>query len=377
MKNITIIGPAHPYRGGIATTNELLALNLQKAGYNVTIETFSMQYPGFLFPGKTQFSDSEAPEKLIINRSLNSINPFNWIRTGRKIKKSNADLIIIRYWLPFMAPCLGTIARVAKRNKHSKVITIADNIIPHEKRPGDYALTRFFTKSVDGFLSLSNIVLEEIKQFDQIKPKIFSPHPIFNSYGDIIDKQTALSNLKLPTDFKYILFFGLIRDYKGLDLLLKAIASDELKKLPVKLLIAGEFYSNREKYIDLIKELKLEDKIILRPEFIPDSEVASYFCASDIIVQPYKSATQSGVTQVGYHFERPMMVTNVGGLSEIIPHEKVGYVTKTEPAEISKYLLKYFSENKEVEFSKNAKEEKKRFSWEKLVEAIEGLYSKL
>ncbi|MBA7581271.1 D-inositol-3-phosphate glycosyltransferase [subsurface metagenome] len=324
MKKILIIGTAYPYRGGLAAYNERLATEFKNNGEEVTIHTFKLQYPGFLFPGKSQFASWEAPKHLSIKRTVNSINPFNWIWLGWKIKRMKPDLVIFKYWIPFMAPCFGTIARIIKRNKKTRIITIVDNMIPHEKRPGDRLLNRYFVKPIDAYIAMSESVLGDIKNIDREKPRALSPHPLFDNFGDILSKEEALNKLGLPDQHKYILFFGFIRDYKGLDLLLKAMAEKEVKDLPVKVLIAGEFYTKPDPYYDLIKQLRIEDRVILKTKFIADSEVKNYFCASDLVVQPYKSATQSGVTQIAYHFNKPMIVTDVGGLAEIVPDGKTG-----------------------------------------------------
>jgi len=377
LKKILIIGTAFPYRGGLAAYNERLATEFKNNGEEVTIHTFKLQYPGFLFPGKSQFASWEAPKHLSIKRTVNSINPFNWIWLGWKIKRMKPDLVIFKYWIPFMAPCFGTIARIIKRNKKTRIITIVDNMIPHEKRPGDRLLNRYFVKPIDAYIAMSESVLGDIKNIDPEKPGALSPHPLFDNFGDILSKEEALNKLGLPDQHKYILFFGFIRDYKGLDLLLKAMAEKEVKDLPVKVLIAGEFYTKPDPYYDLIKQLKIEDRVILKTDFIADREVKNYFCASDLVVQPYKSATQSGVTQIAYHFNKPMIVTDVGGLAEIVPDGKTGYVVQQDPAAIAKAIHTFFNENRSKDFIENIKSEKKKYSWSRMVEAIEIIYKSI
>jgi glycosyltransferase involved in cell wall biosynthesis len=373
-RKVIIIGTAYPFRGGgMSTYNERLAKAFQERGDEVTIYTFSLQYPGFLFPGKTQYSTDPAPEDLKIKVAVNSVNPFNWIKVGREIKKLKVDIIVVRYWMPFMAPCLGTIARIIRRNKKSKVVAIADNIIPHEKMPGGNLLSRYFVKSCDGFIVMSRAVLNDLDKFDKVRPRKFSPHPLYDNFGEAVSKSLAKKKLGLDETTKYILFFGFIREYKGLDLLIKAFADDRFRKLPVKLLIAGEFYIDGKPYLDLIDSLGLKEKIVLRTEFIENKDIVNYFCASDIVAQPYKDATQSGVTQIAYHFDKPMLTTNVGGLSEMVPDGKVGFVVAPDVNEISEALLRFFNENKEEEFSANAAIEKKRFSWEILLNQIDSI----
>ncbi len=375
-RKIVIIGSAYPLRGGLATYNERLARAFQQNGDEVIIETFKLQYPKILFPGKTQHSSDPKPEDLNIRVTINSINPLNWIKVGLKLKKYKPDLVIIKFWIPFMAPCLGTIARIIRSNKLSKIISIIDNIIPHEKRLGDRMLANYFVKSVNGFITMSKSVLGDLDTFDKNKPKLYCPHPLYDNFGEIIPKNIAKEKLHLDEKTNYILFFGFIRDYKGLDLLLEAMAEPNLNELPVKLLVAGEFYTDSKPYFDIIKRNNLEDKIIMLNDFIPDSEVVNYFCASDIIVQPYKDATQSGVTQIAYHFNRPMIVTNVGGLTETIPDGKVGYVVDCEPEKISDAIIKFYKQKKEQEFVKNVEIEKHKYSWDRMLESINFVFEK-
>ena len=371
MKKIVIIGSAYPLRGGgLATFNERLAKAFTQNNYQTRIETFSLQYPSFLFPGKTQYSDEEAPEDIDITVSVNSINPINWIKVGRKIKKEKPDLVILRYWIPFISPSLGTIARIIRKNKHTRIVAIADNIIPHEKRPGDRLLSKYFVNSVDGFVTMSQTVMDDLNQFDTQKPRLFNPHPLYDNFGAIMQKSEAKEKLGLEKNQRYILFFGFIRDYKGLDILLEAMTDARFKEEKIKLIVAGEFYSHEKETRQYIKEHQLEDRLILRTDFIPNTQVGLYFNACDMVVQPYKTATQSGVTQIGYHFEKPMLVTNVGGLAEIIHHNKTGYVCQVDPKDIANHIIKFYKENKAEDFAPFIKEEKKKYSWDKLVDAI-------
>jgi D-inositol-3-phosphate glycosyltransferase len=376
LKTIKIIGPAYPYRGGIATTNERLAQEFISMGFDVEIETFTVQYPSFLFPGKTQYNLKPAPENLAIKRTINSINPLNWLSVGKRIRKEKPDLVIIRYWLPFLAPCLGTIAGLIHKNRHSKIICLADNIIPHEHRPGDRLLTNYFIQRIDGLIAMSKSVLTDANTFRKNLPLGFCPHPIFDNYGERLSFEVAKQKLKLDIHTKYLLFFGFIRDYKGLDLLLNAFADERLRKFPVKLLIAGEYYSSPEPYLELIRKNNLENLIELRTDFIPDEEVNLYFSAADMVVQPYKSATQSGVTQIGYHFNKPMLVTNVGGLAEIIPDGKIGYVVEPDSQKIADALVDFYGNERLDEFEANMAEEKKKFSWANMVNTFLSVYNK-
>ncbi len=368
---ILIVGPAWPYRGGIADFDERIAREYIKKGDEVEIFTFTLQYPSFLFPGKTQYSPDPRPEDLDIKRKVNSINPFNWIKVGRELKKKNADLLIIKFWLPLMAPCFGTIARIVKGNGKTKVVSILDNIIPHEHRPGDKILSKYFVSSIDAFIAMSKSVYDDLKSLNDKKPCLMSPHPIYDNFGTAVSREEAIGSLGLDPSAKYMLFFGFIRDYKGLDILLKAIADERIKNSDIKLIVAGEFYNNSETYFEMEKELGLEGKIIWRTDFIADEQVKNYFCASDIIVQPYKTATQSGVTQIAYHFEKPMLVTNVGGLPEIVPNGKVGYSVEPEAKVIADAINDFYSNGRYAEFVENIKEEKKKYSWDRMLENVD------
>ena len=368
---IIILGTAYPYRGGLATFNERLAGEYQKQGHEVETYTFTLQYPNFLFPGKTQFSPDPAPDHLTIYRKVNSCNPFNWLKVGKEIAKKNVDVVIFAYWMSFMAPCMGTIARKIRRNGHTRIIALVHNMIPHEPNVLDKILPPYFVKSMDGFMALSESVVKDIEKFDKRNcPKRFSPHPIYDHYGERLPRETALSMLKLSPDSRYVLFFGFIRGYKGLDLLLEAFADKRLKADGVKLIVAGEFYGDPAPYLKQIKDLQIEDRVVLCTDFIPDSEVNRYFSAADIVAQPYKTATQSGVTQIAFHFEKPMLVTNVGGLPEIVPDGKIGYVTEPDAKQIADALCRFFEENKREEFERNVAEEKKKYAWSRFVEVM-------
>jgi D-inositol-3-phosphate glycosyltransferase len=371
---ITIIGPAYPYRGGIALFSNRLAESLSAAGHEVNIVTFKMQYPGFLFPGKSQFVPEQNGTDLTISREINSINPFNWIKVGNQLSKEKPDLVIFKYWMPFMAPCFGTIAKQIKKNGTTKIIALVHNLIPHEKRIGDKGLTQFFIKKMDGFIAMSKSVLKDIEKFDASKQKMLSPHPLYDNFGESKSREEALKAIGLDTQCNYLLFFGIVRKYKGLDILLSAFADKNLNNGKLKLIVAGEFYDDNAEYLDIIKKHKLEDNVILRSTFIPDAEVVNYFCAADIIVQPYRNATQSGVTQIAYHFNKPMLVTDVGGLRENVPHNKVGYVVEPNKNEVAKALNDFYQNNRAAEFIAGVTEEKKKYSWQKMVDTINTLY---
>lgn len=368
---IFIIGSAHPLRGGgIATFNERMAEVLQAAGHEVRIISFTLQYPSFLFPGKSQFTDEPAPAGIQIQPMINSINPLNWLSVGNYIKNQKPDLVIVRYWLPFFGPSLGTILRRIKKNKHTKVISILDNVIPHESRIGDKAFTKYFLQPNDAFLTMSKEVMEDLKQFQAQQEVVFSPHPMYDNYGAAIDRNTALEKLGLDTQKQYILFFGFIRKYKGLDLLLDAMADPRVKSSSIELIIAGEYYGDEAFYKEKIKTLGIEDKIHAFTQFIPNAEVRNYFSAADAVVQPYRTATQSGISQIAYHFDKPMVVTDVGGLSEIVPNGKVGFVVHVDPTEIATAVLRLFEEGQLAKFAVGLKEEKKQYEWSAFLDKL-------
>ncbi len=368
-KKIILTGPAYPFRGGLAAYNERLARELMDQGNEVEIYNFKLQYPGIFFPGKTQYADCPPPPDLNIINKINSINPFNWLKTAREIRKKDPDLLIVRYWMPFFAPCFGTILRKVKKNKKISIISIVDNLIPHEKRPGDNFLTKYFIKPVDGFISMSSSVTKDIRKMTN-KPLEYCPHPLFDDFGELNDKKSAKKKLGLSTDHNYILFFGLIRKYKGLDLLLKAMCTPEVKNLSLKLIVAGEFYINKDPYLKIVTENSLEEHVTILDRFIPNQEVADYFNMADLVVLPYKSATQSGVTQIAFHFEKPMVVTNVGGLAEIVPDGIAGYVIEPDANEIVQAITDFYRNNKQEKFRAGIKDLKDQYSWDRLVKTI-------
>ncbi len=378
MASVVIIGPAHPLRGGLASFDERLAKEFQSQGFDTTIYTFSLQYPSFLFPGTSQYSTEPAPTDIDIKVCINSVNPFNWIKVGNELKILKPDIIVVRYWLPFMGPCFGTILRRAKKNRYTKIICIADNVLPHEKRVGDKQFTSYFIKSVDAFVTMSEKVLNDLKLFTN-KPAQKIVHPLYDNFGEQISKAEARKYLGLNVDDKIILFFGFIRKYKGLDILLEAMnvlknqsTVNGQRSTNIKLLIAGEFYEDRKLYDDIIEKYQLQSNIILRTNFISDSEVKYYLSAADFVIQPYRNATQSGVTPLAYHFEKPMLVTNVGGLPSLVPDGKVGLIAEPNAESIAAKILELYNIG-EAHFLPHLRAEKKKYSWSILVNTIKQL----
>lgn len=375
VNKLVIIGPAWPLRGGLSAFDEKLATLFSEKGIQTRIDTFSLQYPSILFPGRSQYTSDPKPQEIHIDVCINSINPINWIKIGLKLYREKPDLIIVRFWIPFLAPCLGTILNIAKRNHYTKIIAIVDNMIPHEKRWGDQIFSNYFVKNVDGYIAMSEKVKNDIKLFTK-KPILLSPHPIFNHFGNAITKDKARAYLGLPQSEKIILFFGYIRKYKGLDLLIQSMAHDTIKQLGVKLMVVGEFYEDASSYLELVTKLGLQKNILFYSHYIADAEVKNYVCSADFIIQPYKNATQSGVTPLAYHFEKPILVTDVGGLADTVPHLKTGIVVKPTIQDITNGITTLY-ELGETHFIPNIIEEKKKYSWEQMTEKFLALYQEL
>ncbi|HLX67776.1 MAG TPA: glycosyltransferase [Puia sp.] len=371
---VVIIGPGYPLRGGLATFDQRLAREFISEGWDCMIYSFSLQYPRFLFPGTTQYSTEPPPEGLTILSRINSINPINWLSVGRELRKKRPDIIVVRYWLPLMGPALGSILRQVRKNRHTRIIAITDNVIPHEKRPGDRPFTRYFLNSCDAFITMSEKVLSDLRQFQPARPARHVVHPLYDNFGDPIPRKEARALLRekgiaIGDNDKVLLFFGFIRKYKGLDIALQAMADQRIRDLGVKLLVAGEFYEDAAPYHDLIARLNISSSLLLRTDFIPDREVRNYLCAADAVIQPYRNATQSGVTPLAYHFEKPMIVSNVGGLAALVPHELVGLVAEPEPTAMADAILRFFILG-DSWFIPALKQEKDKYSWSRLVATI-------
>ena len=372
---ITILGPAHPYRGGLASIMEIMARTFQRRGDEVDIKTFTLQYPSLLFPGESQTVATPPPADLRICRCVNTMNPLNWVRVGRRIRRERPDFVLMKYWTPFMAPCFGTIARIARGNGHTKVLCQIDNVEPHEHHLTDKPFNRYYLHSVDGFVYMSEQVHSELRAYSDA-PALFSPHPLFENFGERVERSEACVRLGLDPANRYVLFFGLIRDYKGLDLLLDAWA--QLRRAGRtegrRLIVAGEFYTAREPYLNRIADNGLQDEVLLHDRFIPDDDVKYYFSAADFVVQPYKTATQSGVTQIAYQYCVTMVVTKVGGLAEIVPDGRVGYVCEPTPEGVAGAIERMYEGDTLQRFRENCVEERRRFSWEEMCSRITELY---
>ncbi|MES2513987.1 MAG: glycosyltransferase [Bacteroidota bacterium] len=376
MAKVFIIGPAYPLRGGLATFDELFCKAFNEQGHDCEIISYSLQYPNFLFPGSTQFDMSgNAPAGIKIHTLINSVNPLSWIKTARFIKKQKPDFIVFRFWIPFMGPALGSIARMVRKSG-VKVLAITDNVIPHETRPGDVAFAKYFIRACDGFVTMSKAVMKDLEKFTDTSHKKYLLHPLYTSFGEKLNKTVAREKLGLASDKQLVLFFGLIRNYKGLDMLLDAIYELKFDK-NINLVIAGEFYEDKQPYLDLIKKHGIEDQVILHGKFIANEDVKLYFSAADLVALPYRTATQSGVTQVSFHFEVPTLVTNVGGLGEIIPDKKAGYVVEPNGKAIAEGIKDYFENNRMPAFTEGMKKEKQKYDWKIFVDEVIDLYKGL
>lgn len=374
---IIIVSTAYPLRGGIAHYNALLAKHLRKR-HKVEIITFKRQYPKMLFPGKTQKERGEPLQTDTAPQLVDSINPLNWFRVANEIRRRKPDLLIFKYWLPFFGPCFGTIAKWAKRNTNTKVLFICDNIIPHERRPGDVLFTKYAFKQADFFVVQSIAVEQELNRYFPAVKYVNVPHPVYEFFGTSIPKEEARKQLGITSD-KVVLYFGYVRQYKGVMVLLEA-----MKQISdTYLMVVGEFYDDESKYQQKVKDLNLSSRggepcIRFVSEYVPNEQVATYFSAADVVVLPYLSATQSGITQIAYNFDKPVIATDVGGLAEVVIDGKTGFIIPpNNPAALANAIKRFYDEKKEAEFVANVQVEKKKYSWENLVKRIEELMETL
>jgi len=371
---IAILSCFYPYRGGISQFNASLLTELSKNNM-VKAFNFKRQYPNFLFPGKTQYvTENDNALSIESYRILDTANPFSYIKTAKEIKKWHPDLLIMRYWMSYFAPSQGWVARHI--NKDCKVISILDNVIPHEPKFFDKPFTKYYLKSNDAFITLCDSVKKDLLDFAPSSKCIVSFHPQYSHFGEKIERSAAEKFLRLSPNKKNLLFFGLIREYKGLDILLNAFA---LLDDSYQLIIAGEPYGSFDKYEKIINNLRNKNNIRLVTKYIPDNEVPYYFSASDVCVLPYRSATQSGISAISYHFDLPMITTPVGGLKETISDKGTGIVVDDiSVAAIIKAINKYFSEkDNKIAFQKNIRIEKERLSWSNFCKDLMNLYNNI
>jgi len=367
---IVIVGTAFPLRGGIAHYIALLHKHLSKK-HDVEIVTFSRQYPQMLFPGKSQ--EEQGGESGVASEQLiDSINPLTWFSAAKAIARKKPDLLIFKYWMPFFAPCYGVIAREVKKHTGAKILFICDNVIPHEKRPGDRVLTRFAFRAVDFFIVQSKAVERELVAFHPSAQYRFVPHPVYEIFGRGLRKSEARKKLRIR-DERVILFFGFVRKYKGLHTLLDAMPR-MLEKIKLRLLVVGEFYGDEGLYTKQIADLKLNQYVSLYSEYVPNEDVSMYFSACDVVVLPYVSATQSGIVQIAYQFDKPVIATDVGGLAEVVLHKKTGFIVPPEnPNALADAVVRFYKEGREKPFQASVLREKKKYNWNALVKGIEHL----
>ncbi len=378
---IAVLSCFYPYRGGISQFNACLLEELEKR-HSVKAFNFKRQYPGFLFPGKTQYvTDDDNAVPVESTALLDTANPFSYISTARAVKEWNPDILIMRYWMSYFAPSLGYVAR--HLNKNCKIISILDNVIPHERRFFDKSFTKYFLKPHDGFVVLCDAVKNDLLRFMPDAKYINTPHPLYSHFGEKLPRKEAEKIIGIKTAMKNILFFGLIREYKGLDILLEAFSQLDDS---YQLIIAGEPYGSFEKYRTIIEKSPNKENIYLNTSYIKDNEVNRYFSAADVCVLPYRSATQSGISSIAYHFEIPMITTDVGGLKETIGDTGTGIIVESPaPEAIAEAIKKYFrvadkenaGELTRAQMVENIRKEKERLSWSNFCNKLEEFWEKL
>lgn len=369
---IAVVGPMHPYRGGIAHFLEKMEEGLSERGHETIPVTFTRQYPSLLFPGKTQYVSGadEAGEGPV--RLLDTLNPVSWYRTARHLAKHSPDAVLFKYWMSFFAPAFGSIARYLRR-KGVRVVAVVDNALPHERRPGDATLGRFFLRACDGLIVMSDEVEADLRRLGVERPIRRVHHPVYNTFGDPLERAAARAQLGLPKAAPVLLFFGFVRRYKGLHVLLEAMPQIVQALPEVRLVVAGEFYDEKDFYREIIEKHQLSSYLHLHDGYVSDEDVAAYFSAADVVVQPYVSATQSGVAKVAYQFERPLIVTDVGGLAERMPHGEAGLVVPPEdPDALARAVRRFFEEGLQEELTEGVRREREKYSWEPLYESVEA-----
>ncbi|MEX0599175.1 MAG: glycosyltransferase [Rhodothermales bacterium] len=371
-RRIALIGPAAPFRGGIAQFTDTIAEGLRDRGHHVYVATFRRQYPAFLYPGTSQ----QDPDKKAIataERLIDTVNPVTWVKTAREVARRDVSAVFFQYWMPYFAPAYATIAgRLKKRG--IRVYAVVHNVVPHEKHVGDDRLGRFFLEKCEGFVTLSDAVAEDLDELGMTAPRETVAHPVYQHFGDRVDRDEARKRLGVDADVELLLFFGFVRPYKGLKNLLRAMPGIVAARPNVRLIVAGEFYDREEPYREIIDRLGLTDVVDVRNDYVPEEEVSDYFSAANVVVQPYETATQSGVVQTAYNFDRPVIVTDVGGLAEVVPDGEAGYVVPpNDPDALAAAVARYFSEEKEADFTEGVRREKQRYTWARLLDVLEEM----
>jgi len=367
---ICLIGPIHPLRGGIAQYNMQLARELGQR-HETTIVSFSRQYPALLFPGRTQLDPSAQASGPRGEPLLDSIDPLSWLRAGRRIAALEPDLVVVHWWHPFFAPCIGTTVRSMRRHRRAPVAFICHNVLPHEPFPGARNLTRFALAPGDAWLLHSTSDRRALESLGlEAATLLVTPHPRARGFGASWRKDEARCRLALSGHT--LLFFGLIRPYKGLADLLEALRV-VLRQLDCTLLVVGEFYHGKAQALALIRRLGIEHKVRVIDRFIPDDEVGLYFSAADLVVLPYRSATQSGIVPIAFAFERPVIATRVGGLSEAVRDGETGLLVEpNSPAALAEAIVRFYEDGLEPRFRRNIQQEP-CVSWAELAAMLEAL----
>ena len=373
-KRLVIVGPFPPYRGGIAHFTQALLAGLRARGHDVRAVSFSRQYPAFLFPGKTQFEPGQTSASRTSGgapRLISTLNPLSWLRAARHITRQKPDVALFQYWMPFFAPALGAIAWGLRR-RGVRVVGLVHNALPHERRPGDRLLSRFFLRACDGLVVLSEAVEDDVRRLGVTAPVERTEHPVYAHFGGALPKEDARRLLDVPAEAPVLLFFGFVRRYKGLHVLLDAMP-EVVGRLPdVRLVVAGEFYEDPAPYHAQVRRHGLTEHVRFRPDYIPQDEVARYFSAADVVVQPYLSATQSGIAAIAFHFGRPLVVTDVGGLAEVVPHEEAGLVVPPDDASaLAAAIVRFFEGGLSEKLVEGVEQARQNHSWDRLYEAVE------
>lgn len=373
MKKIVIVGPVYPYKGGISHYTGLMARNLRKE-YEVEMISYKMQYPKFMFKKEQRDYDNDTFKVEDTKYLIHTANPFNIASVSKKIRNMNPDLVIVQWWHPYFAPCY-TILRMGL--KKIPVIYVCHNVFPHERFPLDCFLTKLVLKKGNGFILHSNKEVEDLKTIIDNPKHIVAKHPTYNAFKfNNYTKSDAKSIINESEDKKILLFFGLVREYKGLKHLLRAMPDIIQYDSNIVLYVVGDFGSDKEDYLSIINENKIADNVRIVDGYVPDKEVEKYFAASDIVVLPYESATQSGVVQIAYGFDKPCLVTKVGGLPDVVIDGKTGYVVEPfNPRAISNAVINFYKENKEQEFISGVQSEAYKYDWDRMNEAIQTLYN--
>lgn len=366
-------------RGGIAQYNALLAHALARS-HEVDLVSFTRQYPDFLFPGKSQIDTSEDPRRFPATALIDTIAPWSWERAAGHLRRFRPDGLVLKYWMPFFAPAYGWIARGVRRagprpldGGRPRVVAILDNLIPHERRPFDRELTRWFMGAIDAYIVQSHAVRDDLLSLAPGASFLEVPHPVYDQFGSRVPKAEARAKLGLDPAEPLLLFFGFVRRYKGLDILLDALPQVR-RTLPARVLVLGEFYEPKQTIVDQVNRLGIEGAVVLRDDYVPDEQVGLYFSAADVVVLPYRSATQSGIVPIAWQLERPVICTDVGGLAEVVAHQETGLVLPPErPDLLAEAIVRYFADHLEERFIPAIAREKLKYSWERMAGAVAEL----